>query len=131
VIVVDAATGTGPRVLRAGDYPVFRFQLPNRLEGTVTSVIVQLPPINLGSASPPELQLMFVDPGGGWAEPLNVSNPDSVEIPNPTRFLSEYGDLTVGIRNWGDRDVFLRNLAVTIHTTLPSGESAVFGWEGP
>ena len=131
LIVVDASTGTGPRVLRSGDYPVFRFQLPDRIEGTVTSVMVQLIPLQSESPSPPELQLMFLAPGGGWAQPLNPTDPDAVEIPDPLRFLTEYGDLTVAIRNWGDRDVFLRNIALTIRTVLSSGATATYGWVGP
>jgi tetratricopeptide (TPR) repeat protein len=131
LILVDAARGTGPHVFRSGDYPEFLFQLPAPIEGVVTDVTAHLIPIESGPLPSPELQFMFLVPGGGWVQAQNPLSWGATEIPDASRFLTNPGDLTVGIHNPSDHDIFVRNIAFTIRSKLPSGEIATYGWPAP
>jgi len=131
VILVDATRGTGPHVFRSGDFPVFLFQLPLSIQGDVISITAHLFPVDSSASTPPQLQFMFRVPNSGWAQTQNSMGWGETDITDAARFLSDRGDLTVSVRNYGEHDIFIQNLAFTIAAKLPSGQIASYGWTVP
>jgi tetratricopeptide (TPR) repeat protein len=111
-IIFDPQKGTGPIILRADDFPMFRLQPSEPYEiKTVKNVVINLAPFST-EIDNPTLQISMYAYTGGWKflDPAWGENP----VLAPQDVVYPTGEMVIAVRNYGSSPVSVGNLSVTI-----------------
>lgn len=124
--LVDMRYGTGPLLIRPGDFPSFRFQPSSRVTyDTVESLTVYL--LGPSPMGIPTLQLSPWDPEQGGSglidSPVWGANP----VRHPESYLTPSGDFFLSLRNWGEKPIQLDNLGVILVVRQKDGTRVTYG----
>ena len=122
--MIDLNAGTGKLLLRAGDYPLFRFQPSAAIPvQSVQKLIFRIQSSQTQGAVPLELYLW--SSGIGW-KMVNPLWGDNI-LDTPGLFVSSEGDIYAALRNTSGQSVDIINLGFILTVQKTDGTVQTYG----